>query len=170
MLNLFSVGCAGFNTVLGPARPTLLALTAFIQAWVWRVALVGRAPDMLRAAVSGSLVCATLTFMPEALFLWVHRRRLQDAPSSAPTCRLRVSGMGCTACTVKVKSALEALEGVRDCQVAFQTGIVTLDLDGTSALGSADLERTEERAREAVEVAGFEAQPLRAAYKAEPKA
>ena len=31
VLNAFSVGCAGFNTVLGPLRPYLLALASVLQ-------------------------------------------------------------------------------------------------------------------------------------------
>ena len=40
MLNTFSVGCAGFNTLLGPLRPYLAAFTLFLHIGVWRHAIV----------------------------------------------------------------------------------------------------------------------------------
>merc|ERR1719198_2078050 len=73
LLNLFSFGCAGFNTVLGPARPFLLALTLLTQTLVWHAALTGRGPTLIRAAVGGTLVSAALTFLPEALELYMRR-------------------------------------------------------------------------------------------------
>eukprot|EP00957_Ditylum_brightwellii_P175711 13378838-Ditylum_brightwellii.AAC.1 len=38
LLNLLSFGCAGFNTALGPLRPTFLALTVAVQISAWSVA------------------------------------------------------------------------------------------------------------------------------------
>ena len=43
LLNSLSFGCAGFNTVLGPLRPQLLALTTTLQLGMWRSLLSGGA-------------------------------------------------------------------------------------------------------------------------------
>ena len=37
LLGLLSFGCAGLNTVLGPWRPTFLALSIILQAFIWSV-------------------------------------------------------------------------------------------------------------------------------------
>ena len=55
--NLFSFGCAGFNTVLGPLRPYFMGATLLLQAGVWQAALVGRGPKLVASAVGGPLLC-----------------------------------------------------------------------------------------------------------------
>jgi len=168
ILNAFSFGCAGFNTVLGPLRPYFLALTTFLQACVWRQTLVGRAG--LQSAVGGTVLSAVLVFLPEMLHVWVHRERLL-APMWPPLrpqstledsaeadavglCRLQVSGMGCTACTAKVKAALESIEGVAGCEVALEEATATLRLGGGAAAQTAAVEA---EAIAAVTAAGFPA-------------
>lgn len=163
MLNAMSFGCAGFNTVLGPLRPAFLALTLFLQACVWRTTLSGR--GMLSSAVGGTLLCFALTFLPEALHLYVHRRRTDGATAAAAAASgtdelcLRVGGMGCTACTAKVQGALEAIPGVASCEVVLESGSARLRLEGTvegQADGGLAIKR---QAVSALEAAGFEASP-----------
>ena len=147
-LNLFSVGCAGFNTFLGPIRPYLLALTLGIQAAVWRQALMHRA--YVSAALGGSLLCLLLAALPEAVHLWVHRADGVGAVTAEDEeLRLKVTGMGCTACSVKVKGALEGLDGVNACTVDFEAGEAVMRVGGNGG------NRLMKRARKAVKEAGF---------------
>jgi copper chaperone CopZ len=179
ILNALSFGCAGFNNVLGPLRPMFLALTLFLQACAWRNAITMRGPSVVSSAIAGSVLCLTLTFLPEALHLYVQRRSSatsRDSKASAaraPTpleatplgeapadelC-LRVGGMGCTACTVKVQSALEAVPGVAGCAIELETGSARLRLAPrpVSEDPEASVSSIERRAIMAVEAAGFEA-------------
>lgn len=50
VLNFFSLGCAGFNTVLGPLRPPLLAMAFALQTTAWSEI---RAQPLLWRKVSG---------------------------------------------------------------------------------------------------------------------
>merc|ERR1712086_1192044 len=68
MLNSFSLGCAGFNTVLGPIRPTLLAITTTVQASSWMVAYQ-RPWQYIPNAIS-TVIVISLAFLPEFLHLF----------------------------------------------------------------------------------------------------
>ena len=168
LLNVFSFGCAGFNTLLGPLRPYLLAITAALQASVWHAALRGRGASLVSSAVGGTLLCLALAFLPEVIELRVKYGRsvlaAVDEASSDDVCVVRVGGMGCTACTLKVQAALEALPGVRACAVNLESGRATLSLVPPSrpkraaegeAGGEPDAEQRAEVERAIVE-AGFE--------------
>ena len=159
VLNFFSFGCAGFNTILGPLRPYFMALTAALQACVWRQTLAGRGAP-LRSAMSGTLACAALTFLPELLHVWVHRgqllghRRSRRGGAVPEALGLRVSGLGCTACTAKVQAAITAVDGVDACEVALAEGTATVQL---GARARAEVEKD---VLAAVTAAGFGAVPL----------
>ena len=58
-------------------------------------------------------------------------------PPAEDDLRLRVNGMGCTACSVKVRAALECVDGVSACTVAFEEGCAQLQLD-SSGFGTAE--------------------------------
>ncbi|CAD7922426.1 unnamed protein product [Amoebophrya sp. A25] len=103
-LNLFSFGCAGFNTVLGPWRPFLLSLTATSQAAMWLNLLkdvtgTTETPILVEGIESSSRIITTtgsattssattrilsaalttaistcLALLPELLYLWDHRK------------------------------------------------------------------------------------------------
>jgi hypothetical protein len=75
LLNVFSLGCAGFNTWLGPLRPLMLAITVSLQASMWRVALTGRGERLLVSATGATTVTAVLSLLPELLgFCWCYGR------------------------------------------------------------------------------------------------
>lgn len=66
--------------------------------------------------------------------------------------------MGCTACTAKVKSALEGVEGVSHCEVQLDDGSARVHLAPTAGdvgagLNALDVER---RCEEALRGAGFD--------------
>lgn len=76
LLNAFSFGCAGFNTTLGPLRPTFVALTLLVQATSWHVALPR--PWQWAPTAATTLLAATLTLLPEALALHTAWREKQQ--------------------------------------------------------------------------------------------
>ena len=69
---------------------------------------------------------------------------------------LRVSGMGCTACTAKVYTTLSAVDGVDACDVALESGTATLRLQA-DGLAPAEVEQ---KAIDAVIAAGFRAERI----------
>ena len=153
ILNTMSVGCAGFNTVLGPFRPQFLALAAVLQAWVWTIEVDARAHGAPadESVVVGSLLVVGLSFMPEALSLWVaHRGGTVATSDDGAMLTLRVSGMGCSACSAKVQDALAAVPGIAAAAVDLEAESATLRLDG--AYREVDVW---EEAVQALDAAGF---------------
>lgn len=119
-INHLSVGCAGFNLLLGPFRPQLMAIALTLQAAMWHSCASNRCALKIQWALCSSLLTSTLMFFPEMLHMWVHRRR------ASPPCKrsseefiVSVSGMGCTACSAKVKATVEALSDVALCEECF---------------------------------------------------
>eukprot|EP00966_Prymnesium_polylepis_P266397 6153786-Prymnesium_polylepis.1 len=87
------------------------------------------------------------------LYLWVHRKDgVADAGAGEALC-LRVSGMGCTACTAKVKSAVEKIDGVARCEVQLEDGSARVMLSGTNR------DAIQRECEEALQGAGFAASP-----------
>ena len=83
ILNLFSFGCAGFNTLLGPVRPPLIALTGIAQAVSWYVAYP--LPFQWAPTAATTALSLLLTFSPELLHWRQHRARRRAAGASAAT-------------------------------------------------------------------------------------
>jgi copper chaperone CopZ len=162
LLNLASVGCAGFNTYLGPLRPWTLALVSVLQADAWRGALAGA--TAVSSAISGAVLCVALSLMPEALHLYTSSRGNCATGSTPGQLALSVSGMGCTACTLKVVAALEGVEGVASASVNLEEGRASLELTppsggaGTAARPRAS--EVERRAVAALVAAGFGGAPM----------
>lgn len=90
-LNILSIGCAGWNTWLGPIRPYFLGLLMVTSlskrhAWRWLVAL-----------------------LPEAVHVYNQRTQQPAALSvSEPTTivELDIASMGCVACIQSIQNAL----------------------------------------------------------------
>jgi len=72
ILNAFSFGCAGFNTVLGPVRPPLIAFTVVTQSVSWYVALPR--PFQWAPTAASTVLSLFLTFSPEMLDLYYKRQ------------------------------------------------------------------------------------------------
>jgi hypothetical protein len=111
MLNAFSFGCAGFNTTLGPWRPTFVALTITVQTISWCVAY-GR-PYQWMPTAAATCLSLVLTMLPEVLALHTARReRLAAAAAVADPVegqrriQLQLESLGCSACVEKVSSVL----------------------------------------------------------------
>ena len=159
LLNTLSVGCAGFNTLLGPTRPYMMAITLSLQAAMWRARAVSHASVLAAAGVT--LLTAALTFLPELLHLWTARRvgargaLGSSAESTARELKVHITGMGCVACAAKVKTTVEALDGVEQCEVDLQSALATVKL--REGLASPDVASgVERRMGEALRRAGFD--------------
>ena len=117
LLNAFSLGCAGFNTYLGPLRPFFLALTAHARLLAADAA-AGVAAARYRAA---AIFAYGLTFLPEILALVSRARRgeTREAPG-ATVYDVALPTMGCQACVSTVEEKLRGLAGVAGVDVALR--------------------------------------------------
>lgn len=137
LLNAVSFGCAGFNTVLGPIRPTTLAVTTLIQTTSWYIAF-GR-PHQWKATSISTILIILLTFLPEILF-WFQtssgssaavaaitqqnsKRILLEESSTKTTthslCKFRLDNVGCAACVTTVTNVLNKIEIVENFDIAL---------------------------------------------------
>ena len=64
---------------------------------------------------------------------------------------INVSGMTCSACEVRVKTALTKVEGVKSAEASHQKGTATVAYD--------DAQTNEQQLREAINKTGFKAEP-----------
>uniref|UniRef100_A0A7S0II79 HMA domain-containing protein n=2 Tax=Calcidiscus leptoporus TaxID=127549 RepID=A0A7S0II79_9EUKA len=119
---------------------------------MWHAVLANRG-QLLVSALSSSILTCALSFLPEALHWYVHRGR---APLPAThRLHMHVSGMGCTACSAKVKSTLEAISGIAESEVHFESGVVQLKVQA-----SVNCALVMRLAVEALAKAGFTAEAL----------
>lgn len=133
LLNALNFGCAGFNTVLGPIRPFLCALTVCIQGAVWNTAL--DKPFQLLYVAPCTLIAVVLTLLPELTAMWVSRGKgsgssALEVQSSAV---LAVEGMGCAACTKKVAEVLDRLPVVLGREISLERKETTVFLAASEA-------------------------------------
>jgi copper chaperone CopZ len=160
ILNSMSMGCAGFNTVLGPIRPTLLSLTVLVQMGSWYVAWP-RPWQWAPTAVSSAVVLI-LSFLPELLnsytFLRTRRRKAigensahhSTIPSSLFFC-FKMTTVGCSACISTISGVLERLDEVQDFEASLEKGVLQVKCrEGT----------TRECIMESLEDAGFTMEPI----------
>ena len=161
LLNALSVGCAGFNTVLGPLRPLMLAVTVSLQASMWRVALTGRREGLLLNAAGATALTGVLSLLPELLHLYIHRNdeAKRCAPADGAEMCFRVEGMGCTACTAKVQKTVEALPGVAGCRVQLEGGEARVRLDEMAVADARMAAALQRSVATALQQVGFPATP-----------
>lgn len=147
--NIVHVGCAGFNTVLGPPRPYLRAFTFGWLGVCWYNTPTKRWRTMLRATV----ITTILMFLPELLQTWdyahpVIRRSL--ATTRIPPMKeeewlerqIIVHNMGCEGCQSAVRNLLESYPDIERAQVDWKTGkasvfgkaVESLDMDAIGSL------------------------------------
>lgn len=130
ILNLLSVGCAGFNTVLGPWRPTFMAVMILMQIFQWRLA--SERFDMVNRAIFSTALSAILAVLPELLYLKniVWKRAQNSSTSSSESANklaatgiaeprsvivLKTEDMGCIACVDTVRNCVLQLPKVGVC-------------------------------------------------------
>ena len=173
LLNAFSLGCAGFNTVLGPIRPTSLAITTLVQASSWYVAW--NRPWQWKPTIISSVVVISLAFFPEVLFWYTTsaaRRRKQKklegsrygkenigiSPrenSKMTTNLYRLNNVGCSACVKTISGVLDKIELVHNYNISLDDGgILSVDTKNDASDDNGMTIRTK------LEEAGFPIQPL----------
>ena len=126
-LNLFSVGCAGFNTVLGPLRPVLLSGAVLGQCYMWsQIQLSIQYP----AAIRATAVTVVVSFMPE--YLYLYNRYLRSPPTASAadptaatttplhTIEIHLENMGCVACVNTITNTMLACKGVGSVHVRLE--------------------------------------------------
>uniref|UniRef100_A0A7R9Y974 HMA domain-containing protein n=1 Tax=Pinguiococcus pyrenoidosus TaxID=172671 RepID=A0A7R9Y974_9STRA len=148
LLNAMSIGCAGFNTYLGPWRPFFLACTVNLQVFAWRGHLASTVPGSASVAAWGSVLACSLAFLPELLALataWRSRRsrRLRRSKvvgvgvgDAAQLFRVEFhlgKSMGCASCVDSVQRALLGQDGVVHVQAAVEAGRAECVLQVSSA-------------------------------------
>lgn len=156
-LNLLSVGCAGFNAVLGPTRPLFLALALHARRRLNAAAAGAQLvePAVRRANAVGAAAALVVALAPElvALVGMARRRRQPAAASSAGVVRLAMPSMGCVACVDAVSRAVRSVDGVVSAEV-------TVGAAEVSVAPSAAPEALEAALRDACASAGFEVAEL----------
>ena len=129
-LNLLSVGCAGFNSILGPARPFFLACALHARVLLRRaaVAVPGVDPRVRQMNVYGGALAVAVAFAPEvvALVAKLRRRRGGDVAGAA-SLTLDLPSMGCVACVDAVSRAVRGVAGVVDASVTVGAATVSVN-------------------------------------------
>ncbi|XRB03377.1 mercuric ion transport protein [Pycnococcus provasolii] len=151
LLACLSLGCAGLNTVLGPVRPMSLAVATVAVFASWYVMLT-RAPWQLPSVVANTAFTAAVTLLPEIVEWRTTSRRRSVDLNTASVVKVRVGGIGCTACAAAASSAAEAVVGVSSFLVDVDTGVATVTL-----VRDADKDATINAMSRALQSAGYSA-------------
>ena len=142
ILNAFSFGCAGFNTLLGPLRPPCIAFTLIAQSITWYVAYP--LPFQWAPTAATTVVSLLLTFTPELLYA-VETRHVSTrggadtatADDARTVARLAFTpkAMGCLSCLSSVRRMLQAQHGVVGSVVSLDpaSACVLLNAEGAAA-------------------------------------
>jgi copper chaperone CopZ len=178
LLNALSFGCAGFNTVLGPIRPTFVAFTIVAQSVSWYVAFPR--PYQWGVTAASTTLSSFLTLLPE-LLAWRATKREQmrqdkfelqdgkfaenrDSGVCARRLQFRIDTMGCISCVTTISNLLDGLEGVMSYKVSLEDGLaeVILAESSTNIEGSSDKhhERLWKDIAAKLELAGFPAESV----------
>merc|ERR1740130_1567534 len=124
LLNALSLGCAGFNTYLGPARPLFLAATVLLQLSGWSVVLNNPIADWRYTAL-GSGIALVLALMPEAIYLY-HQLQPKNTATPRSVAILKLEGMGCVSCATTVRQLAHKHGSVLDVNVSVNDGTATV--------------------------------------------
>ena len=128
-LNILSVGCAGFNSVLGPARPFFLACALHARVLLRRAAVTspGVDPRVRQMNVYGGALAVAVAFAPEAVALVARLRRRRSGAVGAASLTLDLPSMGCVACVDAVSRAICGVPGVVDADVSVGSATVSVN-------------------------------------------
>eukprot|EP01089_Gocevia_fonbrunei_P001197 TRINITY_DN11118_c0_g1_i1.p1 TRINITY_DN11118_c0_g1~~TRINITY_DN11118_c0_g1_i1.p1 ORF type:complete len:196 (+),score=26.54 TRINITY_DN11118_c0_g1_i1:781-1368(+) len=161
-LNLFSYGCAGFNTVLGPYRPYLMAFTMASLGYTWH--------KIQRQIASGECDCGILWYQDKRYRFLIHAgivvaiaispeivqfindNKNISNKSSNETITIKIEGMGCESCRNKVKNSLDDIQGVTGSTVDLENKLATIHINSDIAQVS------DEQLVTAITEGGFEAE------------
>ena len=127
-LNMLSVGCAGFNSILGPARPFFLACALHARVLLRRAAVAapGVDPRVRQMNVYGGALAVAVAFAPEVVALVGRLRRRRSDAVGAASLTLDLSSMGCVACVDAVSRAIRSVDGVVDASVTVGAATVSV--------------------------------------------
>jgi hypothetical protein len=140
-LNVLAVGCAGFNTILGPLRPYFLGLLLF--------------GSIQRRNLPSTLVRLAVALMPEGLHL-LNQRSFSLTTRGTPVSivEFEVPTMGCVACINSIQNAI-----VRDKAVVKAKASLYTDRKGGKVVVQISQEPTQDKLSTlclAVQQAGFD--------------
>jgi len=100
------IGCAGFNTVLGPIRPYFLSFLLYSTVISFPGVGIGH-------WIQTALFSFVLSLLPELLYVW-NERTVSKKPMSvhpgagvSATVELIIPSMGCVACVNKVDNSIQ---------------------------------------------------------------
>ena len=127
-LNMLSVGCAGFNSILGPARPFFLACALHARVLLRRAAVAapGVDPRVRQMNVYGGALAVAVAFAPEMVAL-VAKLRRRGGNVGAASLTLALPSMGCVACVDAVSRAIRSVDGVVDASVSVGSATVSVN-------------------------------------------
>ena len=105
-LNFLSVGCAGFNTILGPTHPYFIGFQGYLS-------IVSGGILSIRL-LSALFLRWSISLLPEAIHLWNNWRSRTTAKDTSrgktfrleATVHVDIPTMGCVACINSINSAL----------------------------------------------------------------
>lgn len=112
ILNIFTMGCAGFNTVLGPVRPYFVSLLLYLTVISRRTT-----PGTWNFWATTTLRW-TLTLLPEILHIWNNRsffkspQPVSNSNLLIADVKLDIPTMGCVACINSIDHAIRQANGV----------------------------------------------------------
>ena len=154
-LNMLSVGCAGFNSILGPARPFFLACALHARVLLRRAAVAapGVDPRVRQMNVYGGALAVAVAFAPEAVALVAKLRRRNSDVAGAASLTLDLPSMGCVACVDAVSRAVRSVPGVVDASVSVGSATVSVKVAPSEAMAAS--------ISEAVRRAGFPPEDVR---------
>ena len=143
LLNAMSFGCAGFNTVLGPLRPTFVAFTIVAQIGSWYVAYryinQPSYSQWTSPVAASTMLSFGLTLLPEFLAWRVNQHmqmsskqktiRRQEPQNSTLTLQFQLSTMGCISCVETVSRVLDGIKEVQSHRVVLEDGFAEVAME-----------------------------------------
>jgi copper chaperone CopZ len=113
-MNVLSIGCAGFNKILGPLRPYFMSFLLYLTFIGWNA----RTNSSMTSRLAATMLRLSVALLPEVLDAWNRRSALNTVSSALPnrnliaTVQLDIPTMGCVACVRSVNNALRQIPGV----------------------------------------------------------
>ena len=149
LLNALSFGCAGFNTILGPVRPTFVGFTIVAQFSLWYAVYyyhsLGQYTNW-KMTVASTALSGVLTLLPELLAWQTKTRQKQKerillqqqmlmesshtdkAYEETIHLTFQLSTMGCSSCVSTVSKVLDNIDGVLRHTVSLEDGIAEAEV------------------------------------------
>ena len=127
ILSAMALGCSGINAILGPVRPACIAATLLLQAASWHIVCT-RKPDQAKIVALSSLASMLITFSPEILHAIHNGKTRVSAHLPGEVLTIKVKKMSCSVCEAKVRSIVEDIPGVHQCDVHLDNSQIRVTL------------------------------------------